>query len=62
MFSSWFQLFMRAPRKVMEEVKVAQAPAKEDTEELEAPEAPEAQVAMVLAQALVLEEVMEVLE
>lgn len=52
MFSSWFQLFMRAPRKVMEEVKVAQAPAKEDTEELEAPEA---QVAMVLAQALVLE-------
>lgn len=59
MFSSWFQLFMRAPRKVMEEVKVAQAPAREDTEELEAPEA---QVAMVLAQALVLEEVMEVLE
>lgn len=59
MFSSWFQLFMRAPRKVMEEVKVAQAPVKEDTEELEAPEA---QVAMVLAQALVLEEVMEVLE
>lgn len=39
---------------------MAQAPAKEVTaEELEAPEA---QVAMVLAQALVLEEVMEVPE
>lgn len=59
MFSSWFQLFMRATRKVMEEDKVAQAPAKEVTEELQAPED---QVAMVLAQALVLEEVMEVLE
>lgn len=59
MFSSWFQLFMRVTRKVMEEDKVAQAPAKEATEELEALED---QVAMVLAQALVLEEVMEVLE
>lgn len=50
---------MRATRKVMEEDKVAQAPAKEVTEVLEAPEA---QVAMVLAQALLLEEVMEVPE
>lgn len=57
MFSSWFQLFMRVTRKVMEEDKVAQAPAKEVTEELEVPEA---QVATVLARALV-EEVMEVL-
>lgn len=50
---------MRVTRKVMEEDKVVQAPAKEVMEELEAREA---QVAMVLAQALVLEEVMEVLE
>ena len=53
MFSSWFQLFMRVTKKVMEEGKVALAPDKEDTEELEALEA---QVAMVLVQALVLEE------